>query len=551
MNSKTKVRSGIPPLSVTGNESDTEVTDDNKEKAELLAKHFSSVFTKEPDGLWDLPGPVQINQKVTLDLGQDIVHKALCKLNISKSPGPDGVHPRLLYELRDVLCKPLSLIFKSSMESGVVPSEWKKANITAIYKKGSKKLAGNYRPVSLTSVVCKLMESIIRDSIMEHMSKNNLLNSQQYGFVSGRSTVLQLIKVMDRWTEILDKGGCIDVVYCDFLKAFDKVPHKRLVQKLNYYGIAPVLVNWIKEFLSDRKQKVMVNGECSTWYEVTSGIPQGSVLGPTLFVMYINSLPDVISQSSSYLFADDTKLANGIFENSDCEALQSDLNNMVEWTEKSLLKFHPDKCVHMTIGKSKLDERTYTLGHNGPVIRKVKEEKDIGIIFDAELKFSSHISEKVNKANSIMGLVRRTFTHLDKGNFALLFKSLVRPHLEFANQVWSPYLQKHIQEIENVQRRATKLIPGMKDLTYEERLETLNLPTLKYRRFRGDMIEMYKLLNSKYNTTVSDFIEINEKSELCIPSPWYLLSSPPPTKEVTCHVTTHAHPFSRVICNIN
>ena len=289
------------------------------------------------------------NQKVTLDLGQDIVHKALCKLNISKSPGPDGVHPRILYELRDVLCKPLSLIFKSSMESGVVPSEWKKANITAIYKKGSKKLAGNYRPVSLTSVVCKLMESIIRDSIMEHMSKNNLLNSQQYGFVSGRSTVLQLIKVMDRWTEILDKGGCVDVVYCDFLKAFDKVPHKRLVQKLNYYGIAPLLVNWIKEFLSDRKQKVLVNGECSTWYEVTSGIPQGSVLGPTLFVMYINSLPDVISQSSSYLFADDTKLANGIFENSDCEALQSDLNNMVEWTEKSLLKFHPDKCVHMTI----------------------------------------------------------------------------------------------------------------------------------------------------------------------------------------------------------
>ena len=383
------------------------------------------------------------------------------------------------------------------MESGVVPSEWKKANITAIFKKGSKKLAGKYRPVSLTSVVCKLMESIIRDSIMEHMSNNNLLNSRQYGFVSGRSTVLQLIKVMDRWTEILDKGGCVDVVYCDFLKAFDKVPHKRLVQKLNYYGITPLLVNWIKEFLSDRKQKVMVNGECSIWCEVTSGIPQGSVLGPTLFVMCINLLPDVISQSSSYLFADDTKLANGIFEDSDCEALQSDLNNMVEWTDKSLLKFHPDKCVHMTIGKSKLDERTYTLGQNGPVIKKVKEEKDIGVIFDAELKFSSHISEKVNKANSIMGLVRRTFTHLDKGNFALLFKSLVRPHLEFANQVWSPYLQKHIQEIENVQRRATKLIPGMKDLTYEERLKTLNLPTLKYRRFRGDMIEMYKLLNSK------------------------------------------------------
>ena len=189
------------------------------------------------------------------------------------------------------------------------------------------------------------------------------------------------------------------------MKAFDKVPHKRLVQKINYYGMTPLLVNWIKEFLSDKKQRVMVNGESSTWYEVTSGIPQGSVLSPTLFVIYINSLPDVVSQSSSYLSADDTKLANGILENSDCEALQNDLNNKVEWTDKSPLKFHPDKCVHTTIGKSKLDERTFTLGQNGLVIRKVKEEKDIGIIFDAGLNFSSHISEGVNKAISIMGLV--------------------------------------------------------------------------------------------------------------------------------------------------
>ena len=230
------------------------------------SEFFTSVFTREPDGSWYLPEPIKAGHKLELEITKESVLKILNKLKISKSPGPDALHPRILFEIRDEICEPLSIIFNTSLRTGVVPQDWKSANITAIYKKGSKKIAGNYRPISLTCIVCKLMETLVRNSLVEYMKKNNLFSNQQYGFISGRSTVLQLIRVLDRWTEILDKGGSIDVIYCDFMKAFDKVPHRRLIEKLEYYGIGDPLLSWIRAFLSNRKQRVAVNGTlCRTY----------------------------------------------------------------------------------------------------------------------------------------------------------------------------------------------------------------------------------------------------------------------------------------------
>jgi hypothetical protein len=182
---------------------------------------------------------------------------------------------------------------------------------------------------------------------------------------------------------------------------------------------------------------------------------------------------------------------------------------MYKWTDKSLLKFHPDKCGIMRIGKTVDKDRIYTMGHDNHPLKVIKEEKDIGVIIDDKLSFSSHMSTKINKANAIMGTIRRTYAYMDEESFLLLYKALVRPHLEYANQVWAPNLKKDIVAIENVQRRATKLIPGYKDLTYKERLEHLKLPTLAYRRLRGDMIEMYKILTGKYDPNVSDFVKVN------------------------------------------
>jgi hypothetical protein len=372
---------------------------------------------------------------------KDKVKKKLDKLNISKSPGPDGIHPRVLTEVSMSLCTPLARIFETSIKTGLLPEDWKCANITAIFKKGNKKVAGNYKPVSLTSIVCKLMETLVREEIIEHMKRNKLFSKKQFGFISGRSTVLQ--QVLDKWTEILDKG--VDIIYCDFMKAFDKVPHLRLIHKLEKYQITGQFSGWIRSFLLGRKQRVIENGEKSEWSDVTSGILQGSVLGPILFVLNINDMPEVTSVGThTYLFVDDTKAFRGIFQQSDCVGLQMDIHALQEWSDKWLLCFHPVKCKAMRIGKSRIDKMDYTFQDGLPPMEYVESEKDIGVIIDDKLTFNQHISEKINKANSIMGVLRRTMEYMDCTTFKLLYTALVRSHLEYANHVWCPFLKKHI-----------------------------------------------------------------------------------------------------------
>ena len=291
------------------------------------------------------------------------------------------------------------------------------------------------------------------------------------------------------------------------MKAFDKVPHLRLLNKLRSYGISNQTCLWIQNFLSDRKQRVQLNGSYSKWHKVTSGIPQGSVLGPILFVLFINDLPLHV-KSDVYMFADDTKLYREIVYQSDIEMVQSDINNLFKWSEKWLLRFHPDKCKVVSIsGKSQQHRSTnYTmLTYSGSYVtlESVESEKDIGVTIDSKLNFEKHIQTQVNKANQIVGVIRRSFKYLNFKTFCLLFKSLVRPHLEYACSVWNPYKLKDIEAIENVQRRATKMLPDMKDLTYEERLRKLKLPSLRYRRLRGDMVETYKIVSGIYDKRVT------------------------------------------------
>ena len=427
--------------------------------------------------------------------------------------GPDGIHPRFLKELATHLCKPLGILFNKSLNECKLPNEWKQANVSAILKKGSRKKAGNYRPVSLTSIVCKIMESCVRDHIVDHMSKNSLFSTQQYGFIKGRSTSLQLMNVIDMWTKALDKRFSIDIVYLDFRKAFDTVPHKRLLHKLEAYGINRPILGWVRNFLTGRVQQVCVNGMYSDSANVTSGIPQGSVLGPVLFVLFINDLPSNI-KSNVFMFADDTKVFRTIECQNDQCILQGDLHELTEWSRKWLLTFHPDKCRVMHLGRPlPYNEYQYTMTTTGRVfhLEYTDNEKDIGVIIDSKLEFDKHISFKIKKANSIMAVIRRSFIMLNESNFVPLYKALVRSHLDYASCIWSPHKQKYKDEIENVQRRATKQINRLKDLPYPERLKRLNLPTLAYRRIRGDMIEMYKLLHNRYDIATSKFIKLHRE----------------------------------------
>ena len=505
INNLRTVKSKIPDLYWDDDEDPNNMARTDHEKADRLADFFSSVMTHETDGVWELYDKPEIKHDLKIEINEDIVMKKLEKLNVSKSPGPDTIHPRVLKELKKTLVVPLTIIFQTSLETCVVPDSWKIAHISAIFKKKDKNVAGNYRPVSLTSVVCKLMESIIRDSMVDYMKKNDLFTDKQFGFIGGRSTVLQLLKCLDKWTDILDRGGVVDVVYCDFQKAFDTVPHKRLLHVLNHYGIPDPVLGWVKAFLSNRKQRVFVNGVPSSWHDVISGIPQGSVLGPVLFVIFINTIVDVIDYVDSALFADDTKLSNGIFSPEDRLPLQIDLNNIGDWSDESLLKFHPGKMIAMRLALAfrsyDLDPPYYSM--KGTHIKVEREETDLGVIIDDNLTFQSHMQAKISKANSIMGLIRRSFQYLDNDMFRMLFTALVRPHVEYANAVWAPSLLKDITAIENVQRRATKCLYGMKDLSYEDRLRLLDLPTLRYRRYRGDMIECFKITHNLYDPAAS------------------------------------------------
>ena len=442
-----------------------------------------------------------------IEINEKRVEKLLKDLKENTSAGPD-LSPRILKPLAEIISKPLTIIFRESVKRHELPLNWKIAWITVIYKQGNRALAGNYRPVSLTSVLCKLLEKIIRDHIVQHMVSNQLFSEKQFGFIKGRSTVLQLIRALEEWTEALDTGKAVDCIYADFKKAFDKVPHRRLLKKIRSYGISEDICLWIEEFLKARKQQVKVNGKSSQWEEILSGIPQGTVLGPILFLLYINDLPELVA-SLLFLIADDSKIWRTIDNLEDITTLQEDLQIMFEWSKQWLLEFHPDKLKHLHIAKDHTNP-SYNY-HLGDIVSKITHlEKDLGIFVDSSLNFEDHISTKVKKGNSMMGMIRRSFRFLNMKTFLPLYKALVRSGLEYGEAIWSPYKMKDIEKIEGVQRRATKVVPGLGDKPYEERLKILNLPTLRHRRLRGDMIETYKIIHGIYDKKVAPDLKLKK-----------------------------------------
>jgi len=297
----------------------------------------------------------------------------------------------------------------------------------------------------------------------------------------------------------LDNGGSVDAIYLDYAKAFDKVPHERLLRKLYGYGVRGVVLDWIRSFLSERRQKVVINGESSPWADVLSGVPQGSVLGPLLFVCYINDLPEVV-HTTVRMFADDTKIFTDVSIPENQRELQDDINRLLAWADKWQLTFNADKCKVMHIGSNN-PGHDYEMSSevSNVVLEETMVEKDLGVNIDNQLKYSQHTEIKVNKANKLLGMIRRSYTYIDPESMTILYKSLIRPHLEYAHAVTYPRYEKDANLIEGVQRRATKMIPQLKDLSYTERLTALKLPSMYYRRGRGDMIECYKYLHGKYN----------------------------------------------------
>ena len=475
---------------------------DNQEKARVLSEFFSSVFTVEPAGASpeltiDYQGPLLVDVEVS---PQKIGEK-LSALRASSSPGPDGIQSRLLRDSARTLSAPLSVLYRKSLDSGRLPEEWKIGDVVPIYKKGDRRLPASYRPVSLTAVPCKVLESIIRDALLQHFTDNGLLDGAQHGFLPARSCSTQLLETIEDWSAAIEDGDPLDVAYLDFAKAFDSVPHARLIGKLQSYGVRGKLLRWIEAFLVGRRQRVQVQGAKSDWVPVTSGIPQGSVLGPTLFTIYVNDLPREVS-SCIKLFADDTKIYCRLRRDSD-SLLHTDLEALAKWSEEWLLPFNTSKCKIMHLGRQN-PETEYSM--NGKKLQTESEERDLGIIIDNHLKFDRQAASAVSKASQMLAVVRRSFANIDEHTLPLLYKAMVRPYLEYGNVIWGPFRKTDQKRIERVQRRATRMVEAVRHRSYPERLRYLGLPSLHYRRRRGDMIVVYQLFHGGLNINPETFL---------------------------------------------
>ena len=485
--SRLKTRQNISSLRKEDGTTATTAAD----KAETLNKFFASVFTLE--NLQTMPEAPMYNVETvlrTIDITTEIVKEKLDGLNPNKSPGHDKWHPYFLRELSEVLSEPLAILFDKSLKEGAHES-WRKAIVTAIFKKGKKTDPGNYRPVSLTSVISKILESIIRDAIVSHLMKNGLITDDQHGFVPKRDCITQLLVCIEDWTRRLEESKAFDVIYTDFAKAFDSVPHERLFLKLEAIGVSGDVLKWIKSFLRGRTQCVNVDGIRSTWRDVLSGIPQGSVLGPILFVIFINDMPSHVKHNMCKLFADDCKLYGDV-KQGEINTVQMDLDNFEEWSKIWQQPFNAKKCKVLHMGSNN-PCHSYRL--NGHVLEEIDAEKDLGVMIDSSLKFHLQTAAATKKANQILGVIKRSYVTRDKNTMATLYTSMVRPHLEYGNVIWGPFYALDRKAVESVQRRATKLIPELKDEPYTERLRALDIPSMEYRRSRGDMIICYKIFN--------------------------------------------------------
>ena len=341
------------------------------------------------------------------------------------------------------------------------------------------------------------MEHIVTSHIMNHAERNNILYPLQHGFRSKRSCETQLLECINDLSKNLEDGKQTDLLILDFSKAFDKVSHNLLLHKLHHYGIRGNTHRWISAFLSERTQVVVVDGEESDVGRVESGVPQGSVLGPSLFLFYINDLPENLN-STVRLFADDTIVYLTITSASDCQTLQEDLNKLATWEHLWKMEFHPDKCTVLTVSKKKnpiiFD---YTL-HNHTLAHE-ESTKYLGCTITSDLNWGTHISNICKKANQTLGFLHRNLHISSRSIKERAYKSLVRPQLEYSSTVWDPYQQGHIDMIEKVQRRAARYVMGKyrNRSSVGDMLQQLEWKSLRTRRKEARLCMMYKIVNNK------------------------------------------------------
>ena len=486
--------------------------------ANLLQDQYASVFSDPKNPNKVIPDKLNANipPLCEIEITEKEIIKAISEIPENSATTEDDIPAKVLRYCKNQLAKPIKIIWQHSFETCFIHSMYKTQIITPVHKKDSRALAANYRPISLTSHIIKIFERLIRNQLVKHLEENNILCKHQHGFRKCRSCLTQLLKHIDDILNNLNEDSESDVIYLDFAKAFDKVDHEILLAKLQNYQIQGPLYNWLNEYLKDRHQYVVVNGSQSYPAKVKSGVPQGTVLGPILFLIYINDMEKCAQNCVVSHFADDSRIKKAINYTNDVESLQTALNSIIEWSKSNNMELHEKKFEYLchSTKRKLLHELPFTnefLTYSTPSGIEIHPKsivKDLGVNITPNLSWSPHIGIITDGAKKMASWCLSVFRSRQKDVMLTLFKTYVRSRLEFSCPLWNPDKITDIQTIESVQRNFTSKIEGYSDYNYWERLKHLKLHSLQRRRERYVIIHMFKI---KMQLTSND-LNINFKT---------------------------------------
>ena len=518
INKTKRCRHPIPPVLHDGS-----LLTSDADKAQCFNDYFCSVFTIEDcSSLDDLRSNLDVsNSPVLLDLVQTTpseVFELLSSLNCRKASGPDTICPRLLKEGAAEISCSLSKLFNKSLCDSVLPLDWVSANVCPVFKRGDKQSASNYRPISLTCIVSKLLEKIVHKHLYSLLESHDLLQDHQFGFRRKRSTTSLLMTAIHDWATCLDLSQTTHCLFLDMSKAFDSVPHRRLLLKLQLYGVGGALLTWFDHFLTTRRQRVSLNGCFSSWRHVTSGVPQGSILGPLLFILYIDDIAKSVDCKIK-VFADDITIYQRILSIQDCYSLQHNLDSCLQWCSRWQMNLSPVKCEALCIS-NKRSPLAFTYQCVNQPIQWKQKVKYLGIYLNQHLTWGDHCKYVHSKATNIFNLLRRKLYGCSQPARHQSFCSLVLPILQYACQVWMPYYKKDITLIESVQKRASRWICGssFNPCTYQwdppsdACLAQLKWPYMTTRFTRLSLMFLHDLLHQKLSVKFSDFFQFRNSS---------------------------------------
>lgn len=479
----------------------------DQEKTFAFAKYFASVYRKDDPNI-NLKDILKTETKGSVPdllnipcISDDDLLKAFRKLKPKFCKGIDGIPQYWVKGFSDVLFKPLLFIFNLSLNTEKFPDVWKIAAVSPLPKKPQTKLISEHRPISILCSFAKLFELILYQKIFSHMEP--LFTEHQYGFLPKKSTATNLINFTEQVTRAIEDKAQLDVIYTDFRKAFDLVEFSVLLRKFKMYGFTNTLINFFHSYLIDRKQFITYKGKLSEQYKVNSSVCQGSCLGGLFFLVVINDLPAVVKHSTTYLFADDLKIAKKVKNINDCVMLQADLDAVTEWSVENKLDFNLEKCMCMSY-TLKRTETLFNYSISNSVITRKTECLDLGVTFDQKLNFDIHIQKTLKKASRLLGFIKRMSVHFTRqSTITILYNAFVRSRLEYCCIVWNPIHATKIKLVEKPHRKFTKFLiiktmPGFEG-PYEGRLKKLNLPSLEQRRDFFHIVYLWKLLNNREN----------------------------------------------------